>query len=260
MSSIIGYDTYLTATSVSVGSKETAATGHTGANAADWRLHTYYTPTGGTNATITVDPTGTITPDYAAVVIDNVIGNSTVITVYGGATSSSLATLGSASGLTENRPIFVDISGATGYGYYEVKVAQSVKPVVRHVALGQRLTLPKLPGRDFIPPPYAIEDEVTNNRSESGAFVGRSIKRRGHRLNLDLHPVTPAWVRANWEDFSDHARCKPFYFFWSPSTYPQETAFCWTDVSQPNASYISECWMRAGVNAKALVELTSGCT
>ena len=68
-----------------------------------------------------------------------------------------------------------------------------------------------------------------NNRSESGEWLGRQIRRRGLQSSVSFDRLTAPWYRQYFDPFVKVAREKPFFFAWRPSEYPTEIAYCWTD-------------------------------
>lgn len=120
------------------------------------------------------------------------------------------------------------------------------------LAFGARLTLPEAPGVGFIPPTLSYDDEVTNQRAEGGAFLGRSLRRYGGQTELTFDLMPPAWVRTDWAPFLAHARIKPFFISWDAENYPAEAAFCYTDGRLEAPSYSHSLYMRVSIKVKAL--------
>ena len=59
--------------------------------------------------------------------------------------------------------------------------------------------------------------------------MGRSIIRRNHESSVSFDMMTGPWVRSTFQPFVRHARTKPYFFAWNPTTYPDEVNYVWTD-------------------------------
>ena len=68
-----------------------------------------------------------------------------------------------------------------------------------------------------------------NSRTESGQWIGRSIRRRGLESTLSFSRLTAPWYRQYFDLFVQAARVGPFFFAWRPNEYPADVAYCWTD-------------------------------
>ena len=87
----------------------------------------------------------------------------------------------------------------------------------------------------FTPLPYGRVTKVTNNRSESGNFLGRIVTGSYTRSAPLFSFLTPAWYRANMDPFIEASVESPFFFAWSPDEYPDEVGFAWlTGDPQPS--------------------------
>jgi len=80
---------------------------------------------------------------------------------------------------------------------------------------------------DHTPLPLAEEREIVSGRSENGAFLGRITISSQARSNASFANLSKAWVRAQLMPFLEFAAENPFFYAWSPLTYPEETGFAW---------------------------------
>jgi hypothetical protein len=70
--------------------------------------------------------------------------------------------------------------------------------------------------------------KVSNQRSESGNFLGRIILSETTSTQFTLKNLTPVWYRAYIEPFlAGRGREDAFFFAWRPSDYPYEIGYCW---------------------------------
>lgn len=115
------------------------------------------------------------------------------------------------------RRIRVRISGGSGSGYIGV-LSAGLALQMQHPIYGgvNPITLNRV-------------TDYFNNRSESGEWLGRQIRRRGLQSSVSFDRLTAPWYRQYFDPFVRAAREAPFFFAWRPSDYPAEVAYCWTD-------------------------------
>jgi hypothetical protein len=94
---------------------------------------------------------------------------------------------------------------------------------------GLKLQMPHPIYGGHSPLPLNATTDYFNNRSESGEWIGRQIRRRGFETSVELPRLKPDWYRANFQPFVDSAKENPFFFAWRPVSYPDEVGYCWTD-------------------------------
>mgnify|MGYP000417419588 FL=1 len=68
---------------------------------------------------------------------------------------------------------------------------------------------------------------VSNNRSESGKFLGRIVTGESRETTASFRLFTPEWTRAHMPAFLLAAEERPFFFVWRPATYPNEVGYVW---------------------------------
>ncbi len=103
----------------------------------------------------------------------------------------------------------------------------------------------------FSPPKLARETELTNNVSQNGVWLGRSVIRNGAKFSFDLDKLTAAWVNEVWYAFILHAERRPWWLLWEVTSHPAEAAFCWATgrIAKPSNSHPN--FMSAGMNVAA---------
>lgn len=79
------------------------------------------------------------------------------------------------------------------------------------------------------------ETTYSNNASETGNWLGRTIVRNGYSTSYNWQFLTDDWYRDNFQPFVVTGRKKPFFIAWRPDLYPNETAYCWM-TSDPKPS------------------------
>lgn len=80
---------------------------------------------------------------------------------------------------------------------------------------------------DHAPLPLAHVSNFVNGMSESGQFLGRITLSSQLESSASFANMSKAWVRSDLIPFLEFANDNPFFYAWSPLTYPDETAFAW---------------------------------
>lgn len=134
-------------------------------------------------------------------------------------------------------------------------VTNNIPGQVGVVMLGKRLDLPLNMTTPFMPPSSAYDDEITNIESDTGQFIGRSIRRKGVKFSINMPPlITPGFVETDWHNFINHARQYPFMFAWDIANKPTDIVYAKTDGIITPPSYSNQAFLRVGLNCKGLVE------
>lgn len=79
------------------------------------------------------------------------------------------------------------------------------------------------------PIPLSRVTQYSNSRTESGEWIGRSIKSQGFTGQIKFDKLFVDWYRQYFDPFVAAAIEKPFFFSWRPDDYPDEAVYCWTD-------------------------------
>lgn len=110
-------------------------------------------------------------------------------------------------------------------------------PEIGVLNIGQALTMERPIYGGHRPGKLSRRTSYSNNMSESGQFLGRSIVRRGYKESFNWQNLTAAWYRENFDPFVAAARTKPFFIAWRPATFPDEVLYAWTndDISPSNS-------------------------
>lgn len=102
---------------------------------------------------------------------------------------------------------------SVSYRYYRLEFTSSTVVRIAVLAIGLRTEF-ELGFYKGIAPPKLNEDiVVTNNKSESGIYLGRSIVRTGVKpTSINLDNISHAWLYATWLPFKQHAEVYPFFY------------------------------------------------
>lgn len=101
------------------------------------------------------------------------------------------------------------------------------------VMFGRKLPLYRGMVGGFVVPRHGRKNEIINQTTEGGQFVGRIKVSKGARSNITFKTVPQTWVRDYWEAFVLHAEMLPFLFSWNHEFYPQDACYCITDGEIP---------------------------
>jgi len=80
---------------------------------------------------------------------------------------------------------------------------------------------------DHSPLPLSRISDFVNGMSESGQFLGRITLSSQLESAATFANLSKDWVREELQPFLEFAEENPFFYAWSPDTYPDETAFAW---------------------------------
>lgn len=155
------------------------------------------------------------------------------------ATNTSLMFIREA-GAVSVRQVRIVLTNASGSGY--------IGAVYAGVAL--QLQRPIFGGHS--PIRYNRETDYFNNRSESGEWLGREVRRRGFSGDITLQRLTRSWYAQYFDAFVQSARVRPFFYAWRPGDYPQDVAFCWTSKDiRPKNMGGGQDWLEVSFNVEA---------
>lgn len=144
-----------------------------------------------------------------------------------------------------NKPVLTTSAADTSFFTGQVGV----------IMLGKRLELPLNMSAPFTPPQFAYDHMITNTESDTGQFIGRSIRRMGSKFSLNLPDLlTPDFVKNDWDVFARHAYKYPFFFAWDTVNQPDDVVYAWTDGNVPAPSYSNQSFMKIGLNCRGLTE------
>jgi hypothetical protein len=111
--------------------------------------------------------------------------------------------------------------------YWRIQVTGAV-PSIAVVYIGAALAMQRKLYQGHTPLTLSRITETTQNTSETGQYLGRSIIRKGLQTSCEYQHLTADWYRANFDPFVEAARESPFFYAWRPEQYPAEVGFVWT--------------------------------
>ena len=127
-------------------------------------------------------------------------------------------------------------------------------PIISVISVGAILPLENGLATSFASPYNAQRYESITNESESGNFIGRSVRKKAAPFTIETQLLQYDWMVDNWRDFVKHAERRPFFFQWSHTDYPDESIFCWTENNISTPTFDDSHFMTMSIQAKGLVE------
>jgi hypothetical protein len=96
--------------------------------------------------------------------------------------------------------------------------------------VGKCTVMPEGIQADHTPLPLAKRNDTVLGQSENGSFLGRIVVGSWVESSATFSNMTKVDIRGDQDnegllDFLDFASEFPFFYAWSPDTYPEETAF-----------------------------------
>ena len=244
------------ATSITVTSE---ATGFEKENAYDWFLYDSWKSTTSANQVLYMDFGSAVTMDCAGVVGGNFSTSLPTWNLQASTDNFSSSIVGIAGNFskTDNSVDFRLFTSAS-YRYWRFQFYSLSDVVsVREIFLGECIALPHAPRLGFVSPKNAAEDDISNNMSDGGFNLGRSVYSEGSKFSIDMSKVDESWVDANWQTLYEAIRSHAFFYVWDQENRPTEAAFCWTDgkIKMPSyEAYATDPLMSFSIPCRGVVE------
>jgi len=213
-------------------------TGYSAVNCYDWYTTSYWSPTSASgNHRIVWHFSSAVSADYFAIYRHNLATVGGTVVLEHSPNGTTWTTAFTAATATDNELLIKTFTSASK-AYWRVTFAlSSATPFyVGVVMFGAKLPLYRGMVAGFTVPRHGRKNEIINQKTEGGQFVGRVKTSQGARTSINFKHVTQSWVRANWEAFVRHAELLPFLFSWNHDTYPQDAVYCVTDGEIPHIS------------------------
>lgn len=135
--------------------------------------------------------------------------------------------------------------------YWRIQVTNQI-PSVSVVYIGKALAMQRRIYQGHSPLTLSRNTELTNNISEGGQYLGRSIVRQGVATDAAWSHLKADWYRSNFDPFVQSARTLPFFFAWRPSQFPQELGFVWTDGDVQPTNSGPKDYMSVSLNMRGI--------
>lgn len=251
----IGYKNYFTATASTL-SAVGVTSGYSVNSLKNWQPFEFVSFDAGSNS-ITIDCGSAVSVDYFAIAAhelftsntDNIILkasalsdfsvsvtlatiNNTSSGVYDGSYRYNTSTSIPSQSVDDNYNVCLKLDSVS-YRYYRLEFTASTTVRIAVLAIGQRMEF-ELGFYKGIQPPKLNEDiVVTNNKSESGVYLGRSIVRTGVKpTTINLDKMSHSWLENTWLPFKQSAEVNPFIFSFG-NTPLYNNQFCYQTSFAP---------------------------
>ena len=123
---------------------------------------------------------------------------------------------------TDNAPqlfIFAEVSS----DQYRILIDSTPASIVSVVSFGKSLPVPYGLTTSFASPHNAQQYRNRTNESETGNFIGRSVRKEAVPFTVSTELLQYDWMRDEWRDFLRHLERRPCFFKWSNTTYTDES-------------------------------------
>lgn len=235
------YDNHLTSPLLTSVTPTSQRSGFSVENCYDWYTTTYWSPTFASGyAYFQAEFSSAVSADYLAIYRHNLgsVGGTFYVEyshdnwgTYFLASTSTLITA------ADNELKISSFASVTARYWRVVFNLSTATPFfVGVVMLGRKTHLYRGMIAGFTVPRHGRKNDIVNQKTEGGQFVGRVKTSQGARTSINFKHVTQSWVRVIWEPFVKHAELYPFLFSWNHDTYPQDAVYCVTDGEIPHIS------------------------
>lgn len=234
---IICYDNLLASSKLLTIAATSQQAGYSVQNAFDWYTTSYWSPVPAVGIhRFTAIFTSPVTADYLAIYKHNLgdVGGTFYLEYsLDGGTTWQLATTTITS--ATNNELKINLFNAVTATHWRVvfNLYTATPFYIGVVMFGRKLTLYRGMIGGFVVPRHGRKNEIINQTTEGGQFVGRIKVSKGARSNITFKTVPQTWVRDYWEAFVLHAEMLPFLFSWNHEFYPQDAVYCVTDGEIP---------------------------
>jgi len=206
----------------------------------------YWTPTA-LPAAWGVDFGSAKSVDYCGIVGDL---NGATIEIQSSSNFSTWTARGTIGPTTDriNMALFLE----TSVRYWRLYVTGGL-PNIAVVHLGKALAMQRKIYQGHTPLTLSRTTELSNNMSDGGQYLGRSVIRKGAQTSCNWSHLKADWYRSNFDPFVKAARTGPFFIGWRPESYPSELGYVWTDNDIAPTNSGPRDFMSVGVSFMGLI-------
>ena len=181
------------------------------------------------NAAPTLQFDGTFAnTDYAALAGGNWASAGCTITVK----DSGGNTLGTASGMSDNQPVFFVFTKTT---YTTIKFEFSCTNTLLEVGeiyFGESLAFPRNVSVGYKPGRWDSNDLITTGMTEGNQFAASTVRARGTTERFKISLVATSFIESTYKAFIQNAKGVPVFFLWNKESSTQAVFGVW-DAQPP---------------------------
>lgn len=132
-------------------------------------------------------------------------------------------------------PLMIYFPQASGSSW-RVQVEAGPEAYIGVVYLGRALRMKRRIYGGHTPANLSRQTDILPQRSVNGAFLGRSVIRRGIATTYAFNNLPADWYREHFDPFVQSALERPFFIAWRPDDHPDECVYAWTtgDIAPTN--------------------------
>lgn len=233
---IICYDNLLVSPLVDTITPTSERTGFSAANAYDWYTTSYWSPTSASgNHRLTVEFTEAVSADYFAIYRHNLGTVGGTVVLEHSNDGSAWTTAFTATAADDNQLLLKTFNAVSALFWRVTFALSSATPFfVGVIMFGAKLPLYRGMVGGFVVPRHGRKNQITNQKTEGGQFVGRAITSQGAASTITFKTIPQDWVRDYWEAFVEHAELLPFVFSWNHTFRPEDACYCMTAGDMPD--------------------------
>lgn len=202
-------------------------TGFEGVNVADPREHNFWRP-GSANTTLTVTLPEVRKLSYIALAAHNLGSLGVTVRIE---VSDGLGGFDNASGHiapADDTP-FIYLFKEIETDLFRLRFKQDIA-TIGVVYAGEAIEVPVRAYTSIgTPANIARKTEFDVNRTSSGAFVGRSVRRDRNVAPYPIEHVSEYWVQNTLDPFIEDAILNPYFLAENPHQYPDATQYKWAE-------------------------------
>lgn len=198
---------------------------------------------------------------YFNEVMADIVGLVVTVTDVGGATTYGTYTVVA----TDNQVVKIPLSASADL-VYEVHITPASVPQsvnIGQIFLGEEWIITEMGQHQGIRPPFLFSGPILDTViSENGSLLVSNVTRGMLSGNIDLEPVSAAWVRdraalMNWQAFIRHTAKHPCFYSWAANIPSYATETVWAKGSGIPAAENTRL-SKMGVKLPLIIEDSSG--
>ena len=122
------------------------------------------------------------------------------------------------------------------FQHWRLRVQYGDDAFIGAIHLGRALRMKRRIYGGHTPATLSRQTDILPQRSVNGAFLGRSVIRRGIASTYAFNNLPADWYRENFDPFVQSALERPFFVAWRPDDHPDECVYAWTtgDIAPTN--------------------------
>jgi len=133
--------------------------------------------------------------------------------------------------VTNNNSIMFHIDTAVSARRIQINITDASGPAyIGSIYAGIALQMQRPFYSGHSPITLSASTTYFSSRSESGAFIGREIRKREYQTSAAWKNITDTWYRAYFQPFVLSAKTLPFYFAWNLLEHSSDVAYCITNA------------------------------